>query len=120
MSDIDRTIVSVILGRGVVTPCGEPVSVIKIVVTAADQLDPIVVLVIPTFIVPLRAIRAEHFVPRTLPSLAILDSIVLVERNRWDPVRSRLRTKTRVLLSNLLHLLRFELSLPSAPNIGLS
>src|SRR2546423_12338237 len=63
-------------------------------------------------------IRAEHFVLRTLPPIASLNPIILVEGNRRNLLRLWLRTKVRVLRLDLLHLLRIRL-LRLGPSISL-
>src|SRR5204863_9293764 len=94
------------------------VTVVPEVVTATDQLNTIVVRVIPALIVPFRMIRAEHFVLRTLPMFGSLNPIILVVGNRRNLLRFWLRTEVRVLRFNLLHLLRSRL-LRLAPSIRL-
>src|SRR6266705_5462026 len=74
---------------------------------------------IPTLVVPFRVIRAEYLVLRTLPLIASLNPIILVERNRRHLVWLWLRTKIRVLRLDLLHLLRGGLGLLPAGHIGL-
>src|SRR5947207_2715229 len=64
---------------------------------------------IPARIVPLGTIRTEYFIVRTLPVFASFNPMVLVESNRLNLLRLRLRTKARVLRFNLLHLLRIGL-----------
>src|SRR5262245_57473724 len=63
---------------------------------------------IPTAIMPFRMIGTEHFVPRTYPSLRVLNPIVLIERHSRSDVRLRLRFEIRVLLFDLLDLLRLN------------
>src|ERR1700731_3124088 len=117
MPHIDRSIVSIILGLRTVTPCRIPVAVVPIIVTATDQLDAVVMRPIPTLVVPFRMIRSEYFVLRTLPAIASFNSIALAERDRGNPVRSRLRAETCVLRLDLLHLLRIRL-LDRGPRIS--
>ena len=105
MTHIDRSIVSIILGRRTVTPCREPVAGIPEVITATDQLHAVVMRVIPTLVVPFRMIRAECLVLRALPLIASLDPIILVEGNRRNLVRPWLGAEIRVLLFDLLRLL---------------
>src|SRR6266511_5372108 len=74
---------------------------------------------IPALIVPFRMIRAEYFVLRTLPLIASLNPIVLVEGNRRNLVRLWLRAEIRVLRFDLLHLLRIGLCLLPARHLCL-
>src|SRR5205814_3208437 len=67
MTHVDRAIVSIILGPRIITPSRIPVPVVPVVVTATDQLYPVVTRPIPTLVVPFRTIRAEYFILRTLP-----------------------------------------------------
>jgi hypothetical protein len=57
---------------------------------------------------------------RTLPAIASFNPTALVEGNRWNLFRLWLRTKIRVLLLDLLHLLLFWLGLLLARHISLS
>src|ERR1700736_109039 len=82
VTHIDRAIVSIILGRRTVTPRRIPIAVVPVIVTATDQLDAVVTRPIPALIVPFRMIRAQYFVLWTLPPIASLNTIVLVERDR--------------------------------------
>jgi hypothetical protein len=59
--------------------------------------------------VPFRTIRAEYFVLLTLPLIASLNPIILVEGSRRNLLRLWLRTKIRVLRFDLLNLLRIGL-----------
>src|SRR5205085_52471 len=81
----------------------------KEIVTAADQLHATVMRFIPTLIVPFRMVRTEHLVLLTLPAIASLNPVVLVESNRWNLLRFWLRAEVRVLRFDLLHLLRSRL-----------
>src|SRR6266540_6603179 len=74
---------------------------------------------IPALIVPFRMIRAEYFVLRTLPLIASLNPIVLVEGNRRNLVRLWLCAEIRVLRFDLLHLLRIGLGLLPARHLCL-
>src|SRR5205085_5115009 len=65
MTDIDRRIISIILGARIVTPRRIPVAAVPVVVTATDQLDALVTRVVPIPIVPFRMIRTKRFVLRT-------------------------------------------------------
>src|SRR5437773_3773403 len=67
---------------------------------------------------PLRMIRAEHFVLRTLPAITSLNPIILVVGYRRNLLRLWLRTEVRVLRFDLLHLLWSRL-LRLGPRIGL-
>src|SRR5262249_59986880 len=73
LTDIDRSIVGIILGRRTVTPCRIPIAVVPEVVTATDQLHAVVMCPIPSLIVPFRMIRAEYFILRSLPVLTSLN-----------------------------------------------
>src|SRR5207248_2782007 len=75
---------------------------------------------VPSLIVPLRAIGAEYFILWTLPALASLNAIILVEGNRRNLLWLGLRTKTCVLRLDLLHLLRLGLLLCARRHISLS
>src|SRR5206468_6534141 len=118
VTDINRSVVGIILSRRTVTPCRVPVAVVPVVVTATDQLHTIVMRVIPALIVPFRMIRAKYFVLRTLPVFGSLNPIILVVGNRRNLLRLRLRTEVRVLRFDLLHLLRVRL-LRLAPSVSL-
>src|SRR6266498_2640977 len=109
VTHIDRSVVGIIFGRRIVTPCRIPVAVVPEVVTATDQLHAVVTRPIPALIVPFGMIRAEHFILRTLPLFASLNPIILVEGNRRNLLRLWLRTEVRVLRFDLLHLLRIRL-----------
>ena len=74
--------------------------------------------VIPSLIVPFRMIRAEYLIMLTLPAITSLNPIILVEGNRRNLLRLRLRTEVRVLRFDLLHLLRIRL-LRLGPRISL-
>ena len=104
MPDIDRRVVSIVLGLRAVTPCRIPVAVVPIIITATDQLDAVVMRMVPVPIVPFRMIRTVDFVLRTLPAIASLNPIVRAERDCWNSVRPRLSTEIRVLLFDLLRL----------------
>src|SRR5207302_9557345 len=105
MTNIDRGIVGIILGARIVTPCRIPVTIVPVIVTATDQLHAGVMRAVPAPIMPFRMIRSDYFVLRTLPALASLIPITLVERDRRNFVRSRLGFEIHVLLFDLLHLL---------------
>jgi hypothetical protein len=60
-------------------------------------------------------IRTEYFVLRTLPLIASLNSIILVEGNRRNLLRLWLCTEVRVLRFDLLHLLRIGLLRRAGP-----
>src|SRR5438445_5329902 len=109
LTHIDRSIVGIILGRRIVTPCRIPVAVVPVVITATNQFDTVVTRPIPALIVPFRMIRAEYVVLRTLPLVASLNPIVLIVRDRRNLLRLWLRAEVRVLLLDLLHLLRMRL-----------
>src|SRR5207244_1021641 len=109
ITHIDRAIVSIILGTKIVTPSRIPVAVVPVIVTATDQLYPVVTRPIPTLVVPFRTIQAEYFILRTLPLITSLNPIVLVVGNCRNLLRFWLRTKIRVLRLDLLHLLRSRL-----------
>src|SRR5438034_5473129 len=109
---IDRSVVGIIFGRRIVTPCRIPVAVVPVIVTATDQLHAPVMRSIPAPIVPFRMIRAEYFVLRTLPLFASLDPIILIECNRRNLLRLWLRMEARVLRFHLLYLLRIRLLRP--------
>src|SRR5205814_8201162 len=93
MTHVDRAIVSIILGPRIITPSRIPVPVVPVIVTAADQLYPVVTRPIPTLVVPFRTIRAEYFILRTLPLITSLNPIVLVVGNCRNLLRFWLRTK---------------------------
>src|SRR4029453_8252736 len=97
LTHIDRSIISIIRGGRIVTPCRIPVAVVKVVVTATDQLHAAVTRSIPALIAPFRTIRAEYFVLRTLPLFAPLNPITLVEANRRNLLRLWLRAEISVL-----------------------
>src|SRR5207244_11676211 len=118
VTHIDRSVLGIIFGRRIVTPCRIPVAVVPEVVTATDQLHAIVTRSIPALIVPFGMIRAEHFILRTLPLFASLNPIILVEGNRRNLLRLWLRAKVRMLRFDLLHLLRVRL-LRLGPHIRL-
>src|ERR1700680_2550660 len=109
LTHIDRSIVSIILGRRTVTPCRIPVAAVPVIITATDQLDAAVMRPVPALLVPFRTIRAEYFVLRTLPPFASLNPIALAKRDRRNLLRLWLRMKTRVLRPDLLNLLRLRL-----------
>src|SRR5213592_2254591 len=67
---------------------------------------------------PFRMIRAEYLVMLTLPAITSFNPIILVESNRLNLLRLWLRTETRVLRFDLLHLLRIGL-LPLGPRFSL-
>src|SRR5437762_11146667 len=109
VTHIDRSVVGIIFGRRIVTPCRIPVAVVPEVVTATDQLHAVVMRSVPALIVPFRTIRAEYFVLRTLPAFASLNPTALIKRNRRNLLRLWLCTEVRVLRFDLLHLLRVRL-----------
>src|SRR5437899_8924114 len=109
LTHIDRSIVGIILGRRIVTPRRIPVAVVPVVITATNQFHTVVTRPIPTLIVPFRMIRAEYVVLRTLPLIASLNPIVLIVREDRNLLRFWLRAEVRVLLLDLLHLLRIRL-----------
>src|SRR2546422_1514239 len=118
VTHIDRSVVGIIFGRRIVTPCRIPVAVVPEVVTATDQLHAVVMRSVPALIVPFRTIRSEYFVLRPLPAFASLNPTALVKRNRRNLLRFWLRTEVRVLRFDLLHLLRIGL-LRLGPHISL-
>src|SRR5207249_5145644 len=105
LTDIDRSVVGIILGRRAVTPRRKPVAIVEEIITAADQGHLGVMRMVPALIVPFRMIRTEYFVSRTLPLFASLNPIILVVGNRRNLLRLWLRTEVRVLRFDLLHLL---------------
>src|SRR5437660_5514724 len=115
LTDIDRSVVGIILRRRIVTPCRIPVAGVPEVVTATDQLHTVVMRSIPALIVPFRMIRAEYFVLWTLPAFASLNPTALIKRNRRNLLRLWLRTEVRVLRFDLLHLLRVRLLRRASP-----
>src|SRR5207244_11443277 len=72
VTHIDRSVVGIIFGRRIVTPCRIPVAVVPEVVTATDQLHAIVTRSIPALLVPFEMIRARHFILRAMPLHAYL------------------------------------------------
>src|SRR4029077_20384858 len=106
LTDIDRSIVGIILRCRAVTPRRKPVAIIEEIITATDQGHIRVMRMIPALIVPFRMIRTKCFVVVALPAIASLNSIVLVEGNRRNLLRLWLRTEVHVLRFDLLHLLR--------------
>jgi hypothetical protein len=40
LPDVDRTVIGIVLGGGIVTPGRIPVAIIEVVVAATDQFDP--------------------------------------------------------------------------------
>src|SRR4030095_6570210 len=64
---------------------------------------------VPARIVPFRMVRTEHFILLTLPAIASFNTMVLVESNRLNLLRLRLRLEVRALRFDLLHLLRSRL-----------
>src|SRR5262249_23488582 len=98
MANIDRSVVGIIRGSGIVTPGRIPVAVIEEIIACGDQLDPVVALMMPTAIVPFRMIRTEHFVPRTLPAFAVCNPEIRIELHRRRAIGARLRLETCVLL----------------------
>src|SRR5438067_2701737 len=116
LTHIDRGIVSIILGRSIITPSRIPVAAVPVIITATDQLHARVTRPIPTLVVPFRMIRAEYFVLRAPPLIGSLNSIILLEANRRYLIRPWLCAEIRVLLFDLgclpldlLHLLRLHL-----------
>src|SRR5437870_13443769 len=91
VTHIDRSVVGIIFGRRIVTPCRIPVAVVPEVVTATDQLLAIVTRSIPALLVPFGMIRAEHFLLRTLPLFASLTPFFQFEANRRNLLRLWLR-----------------------------
>src|SRR5207245_11701522 len=118
VTHIDRSVVGIIFGRRIVTPCRIPVAAVPVVVTATDQLHAAVMRSIPALIVPFRMLRAEYCILRTLPAITSFNPIILVEGNRRTLLRLWLRTEVRVLRFDLLHLLRVRL-LRLGPHISL-
>src|SRR4029077_18902277 len=118
LTDIDRSIVGIILRCRAVTPRRKPVAIIEEIITATDQGHLGVMRMIPALIVPFRMIRTEYFVLLALPAIASFNPMILIEGNRWNLLRLWLRTKIRVLRLDLLHLLRLGL-LRLAPRITL-
>src|SRR5204863_3822100 len=108
-TDVDRGIVSIILVAGIVTPCRIPVAIVKVVVTARDQLHPLITRRIPAPVMPFRMVRTIDLVLRPIPGFGTRESEPRVERNRWNPIRSRLRSETLMLLPDLLDLLCIQL-----------
>src|SRR4029077_20819981 len=69
---------------------------------------------------PFRAIGAEYFILRTLPAVTSLNPIILVVGDGRNLLRLWLRTKTRVLRPDLLHLLLIGLLFRPCRSISLS
>src|SRR4029077_5704805 len=109
LTDIDRSIVGIILRCRAVTPRRKPVAIIEEIITATDQGHMGVMQMIPALIVPFRMIRTEYFVLLTLPVITSFNPMILIEGNRRNLLWLWLRTKVRVLRLDLLHLLRFGL-----------
>src|SRR5262249_52836935 len=114
MTNIDRSVVGIVCGAGIVAPCRVPIAAVPKVPTAGDQLDSSITRSIPTLIVPFRMIRTEYFVLRTLPALAAFDPIVRVECHGRSNIWFRLGFETSVLLFDLLNLLCLHLLAASA------
>ena len=109
MAHIDRSIVSIIFGRRIVTPRRIPVAAVHVIVAATDQLHAAVMRPVPALVVAFRMIRAKHFVLLALPTIASFNSITRIERDRRNHIRPRLRVEIYVLRLDLLHLLRIGL-----------
>src|SRR5437773_12478106 len=102
LTNINRSVIGIILGRRAVTPRRKPVAIVEEIITATDQGHLGVMRMVPALIVPFRMIRTEYFVLLTLPAIASLNPIILVVGNRRNLLRLWLCVEFRVLLFILL------------------
>src|SRR5581483_5105418 len=114
MAHIDWGIVCIIGVALIVTPGRIPIAVVEVIVTASDQFNAMIALMIIVSIVPFRMIRTKDFVLRALPLLGAGDPVILLKRDRGSFVRARLRFETCMLLFDLLDLLRLDAFAASA------
>src|SRR5689334_17150642 len=103
LAHIDGSIVSIVLSRSVIAPRGIPVAIVKEIVTTRYERHIRIMRMIPAGVVPFRMIRTEHFILLPLPVLASFNPTVLVECDRLNLLRFRLRAEVRMLRFDLLH-----------------
>ena len=107
LSGVDRAVIGIVLGAGIVTPSRIPVAIIEVVVAATDQNDLGKVRVIPTGVMPGRLVSTKDFILRSLPMLGVHDAMVLIERYRFNFLGFCLRMEVGVRGLDLLNIDRF-------------